>query len=108
MEKYLLAVFGKLLNKMTSYGKDVCCRCRCHAMEMDEEDQGKTSKRRYVYYPSWKPYYKRYYARRAYDSYLGKRRKRDDDSWNDVDSDIVDKTSLNRKNNGYTMEHVYG
>ena len=31
-----------------------------------------------------------------------------DDSWNDVDSDIVDKTALNRKNNAYTMEHVYG
>ena len=105
---YLLAADEIFLNKMTSYGKDVCCRCRCHAMEMEDDDQGKTYKRKYWYYPSWKRYYKRNYARRAYDSYLGKRRKRDDDSWDDMDSDIVDKSALNRKNNGYTMEHVYG
>ena len=93
---------------MTSYGKDVCCRCRCHAEEMDDEDQRKTYKRKYWYYPSWKPYYKRYYARRAYDSYLGKRRKRDYDDDSELDLDIVDKTGVNRKNNNYTMEHVYG
>ena len=90
---------------MTSYGKDVCCRCRCHDKEMDEEDQRKTSKRKYWYYPSWKPYYKRYYSRRAYDGYLGKKRKMDRE---DSDDSMEYELGVNRKNNNYTMEHVYG
>lgn len=93
---------------MTSYEKEKCCCCCWKQAEMPQKSRWNRYTKVYGYYPLKKPSYKRFYARRAYDSYLGKRRKRDDDSWNDVDSDIVDKTGVNRKNNNYSMEHVYG